>query len=186
MSGLKASNLENVTLGLLSMGRLQLVDIDVPPEEHKNSTDGDESHTSDNHLALHILVRTNNGISDGIALQVGQLHRNVSVDCRREVLGILRETFVQLYWEDIGPQCSRNSIANGSTNGAEEGKQGQRYSDILVANTSHNGKLTSQSPNTTVDTVEKLTHNKVACLGFRSSEMNQKSSTEDSKWNDCQ
>ena len=155
-------SLEDSTLRLLALGLLQLSDIDVAPQEQASQAERDECYSGDNHLPLHILVGVDDRGPDWAAHGVGQLDRDISVDRSREILAVLGEPIVKLFWEYVGPERTRDCETDRSADGAKQTPHRKGDGNLLMADTSHDRKLCGKSPDSTVDTIEKLAHDQIS------------------------
>lgn len=77
---------EDVTLGLLAVLLLKLLDVDVLPNVDASQAQRYKARTSDDHLALHIGISTNNGIALWRTIEERLLQGDVSEN--RPVLGL--------------------------------------------------------------------------------------------------
>ncbi|KAI6769281.1 hypothetical protein HG531_010385 [Fusarium graminearum] len=137
-----------------------------------------ESAAGDNHFTLDNPVGINNSISDRSADGVSHLEFHIAVECSSLVLGILRKSIVHLPGQVVGPQSARNTKSDGLANGAKHGVESQDNSNLLVSDLGHDGKRSTHGPDTTANTMENLTHDKVPNIVSRLSEVNEESSAE--------
>lgn len=172
------TRLEDHALGLGAAGIL-LADVNVLPHEQAQHGEGDEASTGNHHLLLNDVV----GANDGIALRgvpgVAHLNSNVTIDGGSHVLGRLGETSSQLTREDVGPDTASDGKTDSSSDGTKHTPQSEGDSDILVVDRGHDGETSSQGPDTTVDTVEELTHDEPVDSGVGVTEVDEQGSTED-------
>lgn len=165
------------------MSLFQLLDINVLPHDDANNTEGQEAGSDNDHESLNVTVGVDGGLANGTAHWIIRLDGQATKDGVGHVLAIGRKILVQLLWDNVCPHSSSNSLADSSANGAEQTKQGNADGDFLVVQRSHDGNLSSQGPNTTIKTVEDLTHDEIANVGSRVTEIDEKGGSEDSKGN---
>ena len=175
---LSSSCSPDVTLDLFTVDLLELLDIDVPPDQDTNEQQRDERRAGNDHLPLDIGIRADNRIPDRTAHRVRLLHDNRAVNLRGEILGVFRQAVVQLDREHVGPQGAGNGEADGDTNGAEHAEDGRRDGDLLVADGGLDCELAGRDPNAAGDAVEHLAHDEVPDGGAWRSEVDEQRGAE--------
>lgn len=105
--------LEDKALGLLALLLLELLDVDVLPDEDGGDAKRDERCTSNNHQALRMGVSANDGLALGRAVGERHLQDQIAEDGGGLVLGALGEPLVQLAGRDAVPHSARDGVANG-------------------------------------------------------------------------
>ncbi|KAI7372191.1 hypothetical protein KC354_g131 [Hortaea werneckii] len=78
----------------------------------------------------------------------------------RKILTLSWEVGDQMIIQHVRPHRSGDGLPDTCSNGSEKTKKGQSHSDLLVVHASSDDKLTSQDPDSTVDSAKQLTHDK--------------------------
>lgn len=99
-------HLEYQALGLLAALFLELLDVDVLPDEDGENAKRHEARASDNHQALRVGVGANNSIPLRCTIKVQHLHSNVAKDERSIDLGLFWEKLQKLAGGDVVPDSS--------------------------------------------------------------------------------
>lgn len=168
------NNLENNTLGLVD-----LLDINIPNDGHTANCYNHDDCSSDEHVSLGRGIRSNNSNSLLSTHLVAQLDFQALVDILHRSLSRLGQQLGQLLRQCVGPDSSRNTVSNRTTNVAKQIQHSQYSGDVVVLTDGHDGDLLSDDNDTTSQSNEDLTHDGVSDGEVGLAEVDHQADTED-------
>lgn len=180
-SAMHADDLKYMTLHLLALLFLNLLDIDIPPQENAANTKRDEADSANNHHPHNVSIRIVDRISSGRA-SILQLSFQTCINTSSEVFLVRRQVRLETLVEHVRPHGSGDGFADRCTDGSEEAEESEANGDFLVVDAGCDHQLASEGPDAAVDSLEELAHDKVADVRTGVTEMDQECRAEDSKW----
>lgn len=170
MSTSDVETLEYITLHLLALLLFDLLDIDILPQEDAANAQRNEAYSADDHHPHHVSISIVDRISGGRA-SILQLSLKAGIDASSKVFLVCRQVCLETLVEHVRPHGSGDGFADRCSDGTEETEKSETDSDFLVVDAGCDHQLTSESPDTAVDSLEELAHDEVADVGTRVTEV---------------
>jgi hypothetical protein len=184
-SYLRVDTLEYIALHLLALLFLNLLDIDILPQENAANAERNEAYSTDDHHPHDVSIRIVDRISSGRA-GILQLSLKAGINASSKVFLVGRQVCLETLVEHVCPHGSGNGFADRCADGAEEAKESEADGDFLVVDAGCDHQLAGESPDAAVDSLEELAHNEVSNISTGVTEVNQKCCAEDSEWSHCE
>ena len=171
--------LKDGALGLLALLLLELLDVDVLPEQQRGKAQRDEASTGNDHVPLDDAIALDDSLTRGAT--AGCLHdrRQVAIELEDLVLHVGGQRLGDLVRQDVGPDASCNGLADGRADGSEKAKHGDGDGDLLVVDLGHDGQLGGHGPDASGKAVEELAHDQDTNIAVRCSELNEQGGSQD-------
>ena len=170
----KKKTLEHQTLGVLDV-----LELDIPPQRDKDEAEAHDSGGGDDHEALGGGVSIVDGVALGGSPGVTELDRKTRVDVQVLVLECVREAVVEFARQDAGPDRAGDGGADASADAGAQTQHGEHGGDVLVLGYGHHCELLADHERSAGEGDEYLAHHNVADVDVRLPEVNHEARGQD-------